>query len=618
MPDYWSDGSPSGSPYTQRWGALRYGPAKGKDIWGGTEIPGLPFSGSIANRSDYWHQMAEQPIKYSGPGMGLDKDPMRYAGSGASMGGIGNGVYGTGLLTFHKGGPVGHKHGISGLWNKFKDQSNKSLTGSMAVGFLEQIGTLGQAALSKLMPSIVSKPTKQQNKNLMESTGVPGTYRALTNKSAEGPMGKDSLAAQKLMDWASLAGWAIPGGKGVAGANSKFATSVSNKVVARQGVQVIDRSMPFSGLVNNVMQSTGLKTPRLKTLDEILTNYKIATDRSALANPYRPVPRIAPGKGAINIYEPLTWDARTAWKDGKGLGGKIKDLMAVLNGKPLDDNSAYANTPTGNIYMPNNASLRTLFHELGHRDLAIGTDTAKTVLGPLYSKNPSHGTHEGYADRFASAARDVNSKYLNKDWTEKYFTDSFQNGNSYVTNPGLSTVEDFLRYIGGAATGREEQITSQFLADYIAAAGPRLGKQAADKMKIYMGILKKYEKEYTYAPGVLLHKLPAFEAASLKLLQQKSLNQNSLLNLGVPKFENGINSVPVDMLAQLHKNEAVIPANMNPFNPNATAAATGSVYNINVELNGTNLTAKDVALEIRNEMRIKEMTAGINRNVGRV
>ena len=111
MPDYWSDGTPSGSPYTQRWGALRYGPVKGKDIWGGTEIPGLPFNGKIANRSDYWHQMQEQPTNPSGPGMGLDKDQMRYAGSGASMGGIGNGAYGLGALMFHKGGPVGHRHG---------------------------------------------------------------------------------------------------------------------------------------------------------------------------------------------------------------------------------------------------------------------------------------------------------------------------------------------------------------------------------------------------------------------------------------------------------------------------------------------------------------------------
>ena len=91
---------------------------------------------------------------------------------------------------------------------------------------------------------------------------------------------------------------------------------------------------------------------------------------------------------------------------------------------------------------------------------------------------------------------------------------------------------------------------------------------------------------------------------------------NAFSNLGVPMFENGINMVPANMLAMLHKNEAVIPANMNPFNPNASAAVSGSVYNISVELNGTNVTAQDVATQIHKEMRLKEMAAGVNRRVG--
>jgi uncharacterized protein YoaH (UPF0181 family) len=111
LPDYWSNGAPTGNPRTGRWGELRYNPSKGKDIWGGTEIPGLKFTGKTPQQSDYWHQMTEQPSKSRGPGMGIDKDPMRYAGSGASMGGIGNGAYGLGPLMLHKGGPVGHRHG---------------------------------------------------------------------------------------------------------------------------------------------------------------------------------------------------------------------------------------------------------------------------------------------------------------------------------------------------------------------------------------------------------------------------------------------------------------------------------------------------------------------------
>ena len=57
--------------------------------------------------------------------------------------------------------------------------------------------------------------------------------------------------------------------------------------------------------------------------------------------------------------------------------------------------------------------------------------------------------------------------------------------------------------------------------------------------------------------------------------------------INLPKFENGINSVPADMLAMLHKNEAVVPANMNPFNPNANNATMGGgVYNITNNING--------------------------------
>ena len=57
--------------------------------------------------------------------------------------------------------------------------------------------------------------------------------------------------------------------------------------------------------------------------------------------------------------------------------------------------------------------------------------------------------------------------------------------------------------------------------------------------------------------------------------------------LKIPKFETGINNVPANMLAMLHKNEAVIPANMNPFNPNANNATMGgATINITNNING--------------------------------
>jgi len=106
LPNYWSNGKPTGNPRTGRWGELRYNPSPGHDIWGGTEIPGLKFTGKTPQQSDYWHQMQEQPKKSTGLGMGVDKDPMLLAGSGASTGGIGMGAYGLGPLMLAGGGSV--------------------------------------------------------------------------------------------------------------------------------------------------------------------------------------------------------------------------------------------------------------------------------------------------------------------------------------------------------------------------------------------------------------------------------------------------------------------------------------------------------------------------------
>ena len=94
------------------------------------------------------------------------------------------------------------------------------------------------------------------------------------------------------------------------------------------------------------------------------------------------------------------------------------------------------------------------------------------------------------------------------------------------------------------------------------------------------------------------------------------VNPSYSANLSIPKFENGINMVPANMLAMLHENEAVIPANMNPFNPNANAydMKSGSEYNINVTLNGNNLSPDDVARAISREMQLRDAMAGRSRN----
>ena len=155
---YNSKGKPTGSPYGRYWGELerlyQQSPLgfdkngkpifnnAGKDPWGGTEIPGLPFSGKVANFSDYFHQLAEQPKKSSGPLMGLDKSPDRYAGSGASMGGIGSGAYGIINSMFMANG---------GLVQKFKTGGSVSPI-NKALGILKKVGSMYKDYVSPVAP----------------------------------------------------------------------------------------------------------------------------------------------------------------------------------------------------------------------------------------------------------------------------------------------------------------------------------------------------------------------------------------------------------------------------------------------------------------------------------
>ena len=286
MPDYWSNGKPSGSPYTQRWGALRYGPAKGKDIWGGTEIPGLPFSGKLANRTDYWHQILEQPNKSSGPGMGIDKYTPPLVGSGASAmtGGLLGGGGGN-MIGFHKGGlaEAGHKHGVAGLWNKFKNQANQSLTGSIAADVLSQAGYLGQLALSGLAKNIVPKPTKEQDKSFQEFTGIPQIYRAFTGKTSEGPIGQLDATAGKVTDWAGaltfFTPWRSSGRIATHAAGSAAASAavptvpLSPMEMFRGQFPALDPSMLPKGTLST---GTKIKPWELQTYQKILARHYLA------------------------------------------------------------------------------------------------------------------------------------------------------------------------------------------------------------------------------------------------------------------------------------------------------------------------------------------------------
>ncbi len=87
-------------------------------------------------------------------------------------------------------------------------------------------------------------------------------------------------------------------------------------------------------------------------------------------------------------------------------------------------------------------------------------------------------------------------------------------------------------------------------------------------------------------PGFVYAQMFGHKAKDLKHVENLWPKMSAGGYMNIPKFESGINSVPADMLAMLHKNEAVLPANMNPFNPNANNATMGATYNITNNING--------------------------------
>ena len=178
---------------------------------------------------------------------------------------------------YHAGGAVGHKHDVNPItkgfrWFKNAMNGGQNPASAMLMDVINQAGYLGQTGLSSLTKGLIPKPTKVQDTAFQEFTGIPGTYRALTHKSAEGPLGQESLSAQKVLDWSAAVGWAIPAARSAAAGRASLATAATNKVVGRQGVQVFDRRFP--PIANDVMQLTGVKTKPLVVYDDILTKFK--------------------------------------------------------------------------------------------------------------------------------------------------------------------------------------------------------------------------------------------------------------------------------------------------------------------------------------------------------
>jgi TP901 family phage tail tape measure protein len=640
--------------------------------------------------------------KFKYPGLGLDKDPMRYAGSGASTGGIGNGAYGLGPLMFANGGLVqgfkfggfadkfknlmkfGAKGGIKGfgmgaksgaayqameeaekfLSLKYGANENASglekwgksvarfgwsalqggVTGAASGGGLGFVGGSLAGTVEGLIGLIKGgsqfgvkggkaydeeKLWKRGDLNGLNDKYFNSDYAPDINKIAKKDLANMSLTSS-LKNVATTAGLSAI----LPYSSMLLRTAADKTAVARQGVRVFDKRLPK--FVNDLMELNFIKpTKYLDRVNKTLSEYQ----EKAMATAGE-IPEILAGKGVVNLYGPRRYASammddiptpRELYEFGPK--GQLSNMFNTIKDKataflyPADrgiNYSAQVRLSDNNVRMPihrsessptstlrallslyggkasdigliqsrqgtmHSGSPNTLFHELGHRNLNI-LGGPEAIANRSMSNRNWHGTHEGFADIFQDDAYRLLQGSKNAKLTNRLGV-----GDTYSTTSGNTILEDMVwRLSGGLGKDRLHQMGTEFLVPYTNMIKDRV---PADTLK-------------------RLQDMARIEGPNLQSREAvKSLYD--MITQNIPKFEYGINSVPADMLALIHKNEAVIPANMNPFNPNATAAATGSVYNINVELNGTNVTAKDVALEIRNEMRLKEMAAGVNRKVG--
>lgn len=81
----------------------------------------------------------------------------------------------------------------------------------------------------------------------------------------------------------------------------------------------------------------------------------------------------------------------------------------------------------------------------------------------------------------------------------------------------------------------------------------------------------------------------AIDLLNSALTQARKLpGMGGIENVGhIPLLAQGVNRVPRDMLAIIHKDESVVPAKMNPFNPGAQSNGIGGGQTIQVIIQGT-------------------------------
>jgi hypothetical protein len=536
---YSRSGKPIGNPFGQYWGELSrfIGPrSPGMDIWGGTEIPGLNFSGDVPQHSDYMHQMLEQPRKpFTSPGMGLDKDPMRYAGSGASMGGIGNGAYGLGPLMFANGGMVSsapHAMGMSSFGvKKSEKKPNWFQRYVSSLSGMPGAETFGTAALLRKFAGQGKKgdnlnaalmPLNFMGFGLGARAGIGGAKAA----SAASKLGPDD---------------AIPISRYV-----ERPTSANNRGVAtvlHKGVFGEDAGTFFRALSDHDMASIAgyVRVP----------NPNRAKFDDAYRAQFPDVPQIV-DRTVEAGWSSLArrWKPETSEIFPRGVMGPADYSEAALPYLNLDPA-----LPIGGSWIPD--TVKSITRELDFaKEIATRGGTsggqnnaiARIIVDPMV---------QGLAD-FRNLLPGHNASAANPAYTEgaiapftRYILEGIKKNAYGYTDTEKNVTHLIDEYIFKAV---QTSPYAQFLGRDLEI---RSGKNSWDQL---LPIVKKAKG------GMVNYKLPSY-------------------NLGSPY-------IPEDQIAQLHKGERVLTAEENK-----NFSSTGPVTN-NITINGADKDPKQIAQEV--------------------
>jgi hypothetical protein len=534
--------------------------------------------------------------------MGIDRDPMRLVGSGASMGGIGNGAYGLGPLMFSTGGSVSsapHAMGMS----------------SFGVKKSEKKPNWFQRYVSNLTKSSDSLP-----KWARDPLGAQALLRKFAGQSRKG----DNLSAALMP--LNFMGLGLGARAGIGGAKAASAASKLN--LSEDTIRNID--LYKSSILKNQDEIAALKS------GEFFETYKWA-DRSG-------------AEALISVREDAIAEtlAKIALAEKVDMppGGfrVLSDYTAKPTSQANDDNRGIIQTM---LTRKNLDEGKTLYRGLSDYDMAK-IEGWKTVpayeninMGKEWMKK--HNAKPIKTVRWAGLASEwkpnatelIKESGVSPDYGNELAMAPFKNlkkgmniGDTMMSDLGISTTEslDWAKYIatkGGTGGGENRAIakilvgknvkgiqnlrdlgiggtihdpsaSEQFIAPFteLLLKQVNLLKERIPGQGNFVGTgdLQRWEGGDNFSRLIDEY---VFEAVrTLPTPHIPNFKNGGLANYKLPSYEVGSPYIPEDQIAQLHKGERVLTAqeNKNFSNP-------GPVTN-NITINGADKDPKQIAQEV--------------------